>query len=113
MTVSTLAPSEARAYLNADMLEPDVFELAGGKVAVLALRRPEKTTANEEAAAVIAAADGSGVLLVADGCGGMASGEQAARLAVEALVEHVAAAAAPEGPPMRTAILDGVEAANQ
>jgi serine/threonine protein phosphatase PrpC len=113
MTCQTLAPSEARTFLNADMLEPEVFELAGGAVAVLSARRPEKATANEDAAAVIAAGDGSGVLVVADGCGGMASGAQAARLAVESLVAHVAAAAAPDGPPIRTAILDGVEAANR
>ncbi len=113
MTLQTLAPSEARTYLNADMLEPDVFELAGGTVAVLSMRRPEKTTANEDAAAVIAAGDGSGVLVVADGCGGMAAGEQAARLAIEALTHHVAATAAPEGPPVRTAILDAVESANR
>jgi serine/threonine protein phosphatase PrpC len=113
MTCQTLAPSEARTYFNADMLEPDVFELAGGSVAVLSARRPEKTTANEDAAAVIAAGDGSGVLVIADGCGGMASGEQAARIAIECLAELVAAAAAPEGPAMRTAILDAVEQANR
>jgi serine/threonine protein phosphatase PrpC len=113
MTCQTLAPSEARTYLDADMLEPETFELAGGMVAVLSMRRPGKTTANEDAAAVIAASDGSGVLVVADGCGGMATGEQAARLAIESLTEHIAAAAAPEGPPMRTAILDAVEAANR
>jgi serine/threonine protein phosphatase PrpC len=113
MTSQTLAPSEARTFFDAEMLEPEVFELAGGAVAVLSAKRPEKTTANEDAAAVIAAGDGSGVLVVADGCGGMASGAQAARLAIEHVVEHVAAAAAPEGPPLRTAILDGVEAANR
>jgi serine/threonine protein phosphatase PrpC len=113
MTCQTLAPSEARTYLDADMLEPETFELAGGMVAVLSMRRPGRTTPNEDAAAVIAAGDGSGVLVVADGCGGMATGEQAARLAIESLTEHIAAAAAPEGPPMRTAILDAVEAANR
>jgi serine/threonine protein phosphatase PrpC len=113
MTSQTLAPSEARTYFDVDMLEPDVFELAGGTVAVLSMRRPGKTTANEDAAAVIAAGDGSGVLVVADGCGGMASGEQAARLAIESLAKHVAATAAPEGPAIRTAILDAVEAANR
>ncbi|HMP07863.1 MAG TPA: protein phosphatase 2C domain-containing protein [Lacipirellulaceae bacterium] len=113
MTCQTLAPCESRTYFNADMLEPEVFELAGGCVAVLSMRRPGKTTANEDAAAVIAAGDGSGVLVVADGCGGMASGEQAARLAVEQLVAHVAAAAAPEGPPLRSAILDAVESAHR
>lgn len=112
-TCQTLAPSEARTYLDVDMLEPDVFDLAGGTVAVLSMRRPEKTTPNEDAAAVIAAGDGSGVLVVADGCGGMASGEQAARLAIEHLTHHIAATAAPGGPPVRTAILDAVETANR
>jgi serine/threonine protein phosphatase PrpC len=113
MPSQNLAPSEARTYLDVDMLEPDVFELAGGAVAVLSMRRPGKTSANEDAAAVVAADDGSGVLVVADGCGGMASGAQAARIAIETLVEHISAAAAPEGPPMRTAILDAVDAANR
>lgn len=113
MIRQTLAPSEARTFLDADMFEPEVFELAGGMVAVLSVRRPNKTTPNEDAAAVIAGGDGSGVLVVADGCGGMASGEQAARLAIECLTKHVAAAAAPAGPPLRTAIMDGVDAANR
>jgi serine/threonine protein phosphatase PrpC len=95
------------------MVEPDVFDLAGGTVAVFSARRPEKTTPNQDAAAVIAAGDGAVVLVVADGCGGMASGEQAARIAIDCLVEHISPVAAPEGPPLRTAILDGVEAANR
>jgi PPM family protein phosphatase len=110
-----LAPSEARTYLNADMLEPDVFELAGGAAAVFSSRRPEKATANEDAAAVISAGENAAVLVVADGCGGMASGEQAARIAVECLIESIVGAAglAPDGPGLRAAILDGVEAANR
>ena len=43
----------------------------------------------------------------------MASGEQAARIAIDCLVEHVSATAAPGGPPLRTAILDAVDAANR
>jgi serine/threonine protein phosphatase PrpC len=82
-------------------------------VAVFSARRPEKTTPNQDAAAVIAAGDGAAVLVVADGCGGMAAGEQAARIAIDCLVEHISPVAAPEGPPLRTAILDGVEAANR
>ena len=113
MDCQQLAPSEARTYLNADMLEPDVFELAGGTAAVFSARRPEKTTANEDAAAVISAGDGAAVLVVADGCGGMASGEQAARIAIECLTASIAAATATEGAALRTAILDGVEAANR
>jgi PPM family protein phosphatase len=107
------ASCEARTFLNADMLEPEAFELAGGTAAVYSSRRPEKTTANQDAAAVISAGEGSAVLVVADGCGGMASGEQAARIAVECLTASIAAAFGPEGPGLRAAILDGMEAANR
>ncbi|HEX6961642.1 MAG TPA: protein phosphatase 2C domain-containing protein, partial [Lacipirellula sp.] len=113
MDCQPLASCEARTFLNADMLEPEAFELAGGTAAVFSARRPEKATANQDAAAVISAGDGSAVLVVADGCGGMASGEQAARIAVECLTASIAAAVGPEGPGLRAAILDGVEAANR
>ena len=112
MECQQLAPCEARTFLNAEMLEPEVFELAGGMAAVLSMRRPEKTTANQDAAAVISVGDGSAVLVVADGCGGMANGEQAARIAVECLSARVSAAA-PDGASLRAAILDGVEEANR
>jgi serine/threonine protein phosphatase PrpC len=111
MECQRLAPSEVRTYLNAEMLEPEVFELAGGTAAVISLRRPEKTTANEDAAAIISTADGAAVLVVADGCGGMANGEAAARIAIECLAQSIAAAADPGA--LRAAILDGVEAANR
>lgn len=112
MDCQQLTTSESRVYLNVDMLEPEMFELAGGSVAVLSARRPEKLTANEDAAAVIAAGDGSAVLVVADGCGGMASGEQAARIAIDCLTHHISTAAT-SGESLRTAILDGVEQANR
>ena len=114
MDCQQLTPSESRTYLDADMLEPEVFEVAGGTAAVFSARRPEKTTPNEDAAAVISAGDGAAVLVVADGCGGMASGEQAARIAMECLTASIAAATGTvDGPGLRAAILDGVEAANR
>jgi serine/threonine protein phosphatase PrpC len=99
--------------LDVDMLEPEVFELAGGMAAVISCRRPEKSSANQDAAAVISAGEGTAVLVVADGCGGMASGEQAARIAVENLASHIAAMPATDGQTLRAAILDGIEAANR
>jgi serine/threonine protein phosphatase PrpC len=51
------------------------------------------------------------VLAVADGLGGSAAGEHAARLALEALIEAVEGVAA-EDIQLRTAILNGLEAAN-
>jgi serine/threonine protein phosphatase PrpC len=115
MESQLLTPNDVRAYLNMDMLEPEVLEIAGGAAAVVSCRRPEKATANEDAAAVIPVGDQAAVLVVADGCGGMASGEQAARIAVECLTASIRAAAggSAEGQALRTAILDGVEAANR
>lgn len=113
MDCQRLAANEFRMFLDSDMLEPEVFELAGGAAAVLSARRPEKSTANEDAAAVISAGRGAAVLVVADGCGGMASGEQAARIALNCLTERISAASDPEGSGLRAAILDGVEDANR
>ena len=112
MDCQQLTTCESRVYLNVDMLEPEVFELAGGSVAVLSARKPEKTTANQDAAAVVAAGENSAVLIVADGCGGMANGEQAARIAIDCLTNHISAAAG-AGESLRTAILDAVEQANR
>ncbi|QDT71938.1 PP2C family protein-serine/threonine phosphatase [Lacipirellula limnantheis] len=112
MDCQQLTTCESRVYLNVDMLEPEVFELAGGSVAVLSARKPEKTTANQDAAAVVAAGENAAVLIVADGCGGMANGEQAARIAIDSLTNHIATAAA-AGESLRTAILDGIEEANR
>jgi serine/threonine protein phosphatase PrpC len=97
------------------MRAPESFEVAGGVVAVVSCRRPEKATANQDAAALIVTGDDSAVLIVADGCGGMASGEQAARIAIECLVASIGALLtnSVEGQTLRTAILDGVEAANR
>lgn len=113
MNARQLAAGEARTYLDAELVEPDVFELAGGIAAVVSMRRPAKATANEDAAAIISAGPGAAVLVVADGCGGMASGEQAARIAIECLTARISAAALAEGASIRGAILDGVEEANR
>jgi serine/threonine protein phosphatase PrpC len=51
------------------------------------------------------------VIVVADGCGGMTQGDTASRLAVEAIQEQIQRSGA-AGPALRSAILDGMEAAN-
>lgn len=111
-SVQSLAIGEARTYLDADMLEPDVFAVAGGTAAVVTVRRPEKTSSNEDAAAIVCTGESSAILIVSDGCGGMASGEAAARIAVEIVVREVVAAVK-HGLPLRMAVLDGIEAANR
>ncbi|MCA9260051.1 MAG: protein phosphatase 2C domain-containing protein [Planctomycetales bacterium] len=111
MDAQLIQPGEAYQFLDVDMLEPQLFEVADGWAAVFSSRRPENTGSNEDAAAVISTAPDAGVLVVADGCGGMAGGAQAARLAVECLTRTIQNAHR-DGEALRTAILDGVELAN-
>jgi serine/threonine protein phosphatase PrpC len=83
----------------------------GGEVCVFSRRSPTKETANEDSAAVICVDPLSALFLVADGCGGMAGGERASRIAVETLVSAVDASL--ELGSLRSAVLDGIEAANR
>lgn len=104
-------PDQARLYFEQDMPGAEVCGVAGGSAAVYSARCPGKSTPNEDAAALIPFDERSGVLLVADGVGGDRGGEQASRVAVEAIwtaLEH----ASREGMMLRTAILDGIESAS-
>jgi serine/threonine protein phosphatase PrpC len=102
---------------EAQMSDVATFEFLGGSVAVFTTRSPHKETANEDVAALWPVGKTSGVLAVADGLGGHVGGERASRLAAEAvqksLQEAVPAAEAADSVELRTAILNGIEAANQ
>src|SRR5882724_5671256 len=94
-----------------------LVEIAGGTAAIFSTRSPHKTTPNEDVAAALQVSAGHGVLAVADGLGGHAGGERASRLAVQTIQQtiHVVTELS-EDPnqvdPLRPAILDGIEAAN-
>src|SRR3990170_2386920 len=93
------------------------LELAGGTAAVFSTRSPQKSTPNEDVAAVLPCSEHHGVLAVADGLGGHAGGERAARLAIDTIQETIQDALLispdPDSEPLRPAILDGIEAANE
>jgi len=99
---------DARLFLGDE--ESSDIELPNGIVAVRSLRGPDKPGPNEDAAAVIPVGDAALVLAVADGVGGSPAGCEASTTAVETLQRTLAAAA---DQPLRGAILDAVEAANQ
>jgi len=101
-----------RTYLQGEMDEPDVVRFGIGTVALVSSRSPIKDTPNEDAAAIIPYDRESGVLVVADGVGGSQGGEMASRLAVTALMQTVGQAAH-DHRPLRDAILNGIERANQ
>lgn len=110
------APLESLVVAEGLMSEVLTLEIAGGMAAVFSTRSPQKTTPNEDVAAVLPCGPQHGVLAVADGLGGHAGGERAAKLTVETIGEAIHDALwispDPDNEPLRPAILDGIEAAN-
>jgi serine/threonine protein phosphatase PrpC len=101
-----------RIFVNANHDAVQLLPFAGGTAAVFSRRSPVKETANEDAALLLSVDPSSGVIAVADGCGGMASGAMASRVAVEALMSAVSVAGGDEVK-LRGCIMDGIEAANR
>ena len=104
---------------TADMLlldgatEPDILqtEVAGGQVVAYSCRDPDKETENEDTAAILPYGPGAAVLVVADGAGGLPAGKRASLTAVNTLAESLQVAM-DKTTLLRTAILNGIEAAN-
>ena len=94
--------------------EPDSIEaqLGGGSIVAYTDRSPDKETENEDTVAAISYGHDAVVLAVADGVGGLPAGRRASQTAVTKLAETLHAALT-ETMLLRTAILDGIEAANQ
>jgi len=94
--------------------EPDSIEaqLGGGSIVAYTDRSPDKETENEDTVAAIPYGDDAVVLAVADGVGGLPAGRRASQTAITKLAETLQAAMT-ESMLLRTAILDGIEAANQ
>lgn len=105
-------PAEASVYFDALMPDPDMASVAAGTVAVLSVRCPGRDGHNEDAAAIIPVGEAAGVLAVADGMGGNAAGEKAARIAIESLQAAVDDSSS-TGVSLRTAIINGIEEANE
>jgi serine/threonine protein phosphatase PrpC len=95
-----------------DMVAAATYQMAGGEVVVFTTRSPGKPTSNEDSVALLPIDEHSAILVVADGVGGNAAGEQASRLAVttlrRALLEGIQ-----EGLQVRTMLMNGIERANE
>jgi serine/threonine protein phosphatase PrpC len=84
---------------------------AGGRVVAYTCKSPDKETENEDTVAVIPFGPQAAVLVIADGAGGLPAGKRASLTAVLALAESLQMAMV-ETMLLRTAILNGIEAAN-
>jgi serine/threonine protein phosphatase PrpC len=101
-----------QSYSQADFEQPMSSSFLDGEATFFTARAPDKTTPNEDCLALLPFDDDSGVLIVADGLGGLPAGSTASQLAIDLMAQVLAKAAASETP-LRDAILDGIEQANQ
>lgn len=86
-------------------------DVAGGTAVAYTCRDPGKESENEDTVAIIPYGPGAAVLVVADGAGGLPAGKRASLTAVTTLAESLHYAM-DKTMLLRTAILNGIEAAN-
>lgn len=93
--------------------EPQQLEMkvAGGTAVAYSCREPGKETENEDSVAIIPYGPGAAAFVVADGAGGLPAGKRASLTAVTTLAESLQSAM-DKTTLLRTAILNGIEAAN-
>lgn len=85
--------------------------VGGGSMVAYTCRSPDKTTDNEDSIAAIPCGPDAVVLAVADGAGGLPGGRRASQTAIQSLKESLDIAIS-ETMLLRTAVLNGIEAAN-
>jgi PPM family protein phosphatase len=105
-------PERVLRVVDGEMEDVAVHAISCGEVALFSCRSPGRDGPNEDCAAVLPFADGAYVLAVADGLGGGRAGARASLLAIETLEAALAEARGAQSP-LRTAMLDGIERANE
>ncbi len=96
---------------GSDRPETKQVVMGGGQLVAFTARAPDKLTENEDTVAGIPWGPDACVLVVADGAGGLPAGKRASLLAVRALAESLNVSLG-KTTLLRTAILNGIEAAN-
>ena len=108
----TELPADAVILDGAEEPELRSVDAATADILAYTSRSPDKLTENEDTVAVVSYGPGAAVLVVADGAGGLPAGKRASLTAVETLVRALASSLE-ETTLLRTAILNGIEAANE
>lgn len=98
-------------YIHAQLATPESQQLPSGLAVAYSAPAPDKKSANEDVAALVSLEPDSNVLIVADGVGGQQAGDEAARIALESIIDAVQQSR--EKQSLRDSILDGIEQANR
>lgn len=106
------ATVNASVYRDCNMAASDLHDVCSGKAAVFSRRSPDKTSFNEDTAAIIRLGGDSAILMVADGVGGLPAGAQASYLVID-IIHKAVKAAYNDQLDLRHAILSAVEKANE
>jgi len=101
-----------RSFIQTDMELAKLYNFARGTTSLYTHRAPHKNTSNEDAIAIIPVSNHSGVMIVADGVGGMPTGQDASRIAIESIAGSIKKAINDDAS-LRDGILNGIEAANK
>lgn len=99
-------------FTETDLEQPEAFGFVCGEAVVFTHRSPTKDGVNEDCAGLIPYDKHSGVLIIADGLGGLPGGSTASKIALRCMQKSIENAAR-EQAPLREAILDGFEQANK
>ncbi len=109
---TTPISNQSHLYLGEALQAAQFHAFASGTAAIFTTGRPNKASANEDAVALIPWGPGAGVLVVADGLGGLPAGEQASGQAIEALQESLQGALQ-RGERLADAMPPAIESANR
>ncbi len=104
-------PAAATLLLEANVETPILVALPHGTAAALSIPHPTRGTVNQDAAAILPAGPSDVLLVVTDGMGGTRRGGEAAATVIHHLSERLPVES--QGLLVRTAILNGIESANQ
>lgn len=103
---------KSKSFIQAEMAKAKLYSFALGTTSLFTTRSPVKDTLNEDAVALIPVNKRNGVLIIADGVGGMPTGQDASRIAIESLTNSINRVIRDEIS-LREGILNGIEAANK
>ncbi len=100
-----------QSYSQTDFDIPLALPFLFGQTVFFTARAPGKATPNEDCLALLPYDAESGVLIVADGLGGLPAGATASQLAIDT-IRRALQEASTRAVPLRDAILTGIEQAN-